>query len=142
MRAHNTRTSRRGYLLIDIMIGGALAAVVIAGIMTVLSSARTRNVHATRDVVASQIVLDQLERCRAAGFAGVGGAKCPPGATNVVNNGTNYTRTVTISTTGSPDVLGTVSIPFKDVTVTVTYVGERFSQTPTRQSQATTRIYQ
>ena len=137
----------RAYLLIDVMIGGALAAVVIAGLLSVLVDARAKNVQATRDVVATQLVLESLERCRAAGFAGVSGATCPlaaPPGTAVPGQTGNYKRSIQSSVAGSPETINAIQLPFKDVTVTVTYVvgGPTAGTNATRTSQATTRIYQ
>ena len=63
------RQRARGYLLIDIMIAGSIAAVVIASLLSILATARTKNTAATRDVVATQLVLEKFDRERSKGFA-------------------------------------------------------------------------
>lgn len=137
------RRKHRGYLLIDIMIGGAMAAVIIAGVLTVLANARAKNVAAARDVVASQLVLEKLEQQRSLGFAGVAAATEPTvaGVTGA------FKREVTVSAIGTDTVVSgthTSTLRFRDVTVTVTYkVGELLQRGGgTRTSQATTRVYE
>jgi hypothetical protein len=145
MRLKNPHGKKqRGYLLIDVMVGGALAAVVVAGVLTVLASARTKNVHTARDIVASQLVLDQLERCRSFGFANIGVAgKCPliVTPTAVAGQTGNYLMTVA-ATAAANETINSIKLRFRDVTVTVQYNAERGSTPATRKAQATTRIYQ
>lgn len=130
--------SPRGYLMIDIMVGGALAAVVIAGLLTVLASARQKNVAATRDIIATQLVVEKLEQQRAAGFTAltVGTATEP----EVAGQTGKYQR-VTVITAGSENVgtgVDTFTLAFKDVAVTVTYE----TVDGQRKTQAASRVYE
>lgn len=131
----------RGYLLIDIMIGGALAAIVITGILTVLANARARNTNAARDVIASQLVLERIDQVRSQAFATINSTPDENPVTGANIRG-NYRRRTQVSTTGSPENVGGFSLPFKDVTVTVTYTTGAVTGATTRTTQATTRVYQ
>lgn len=132
-----TRSAPRGFLLVDTMIAGAIAAVVIAGVLSVLANARARNVAAARDVVASQLVLERLDQIRSLPFASIASEAAAPvsGVTG------SYTRSATVSNTGSPETVGSFSLAFVDVTVTVTYRTTAAFDSKIRTSQATSRVY-
>lgn len=130
----------RGYLLIDVMIAGALAAVVIVSVLTVLANARARNVAAARDVIATQLVLEKLDQVRSVAFASLAGAAGDEPAVADVNG--TYRRLTTVGPLANETVSGT-PLPFRDVTVMVSYSTNAFSAgVAQRETQATTRVYQ
>ena len=131
MKMH-MRTSR-GFLLLDVMVGGALVALILATLLVILASARAKNVAASRDLVATQLVLEEIDRQRAASFANV---PLLPASPVVTTSGT-YLRSASQPAAGNESIIG-FSLPFKDVMVKVTYESEG----KTRTSQATTRIYE
>ena len=146
MRLIESTPKRRGFLLIDVMIAGAIAAVVIAGILTVIASARSANVAAARDVIAAQLVLEKIDQMRSEPFAalttGTFSTENPvAGATG------RYQRVVTVSGIVTDTVVsGTSSnaLSGRNITVTVTYVSDaaNIANNTTRTSAATTRVYQ
>lgn len=132
MKMH-MRTSR-GFLLLDVMVGGALVALILATLLVILASARAKNVAASRDLVATQLVLEEIDRQRAASlFEGV---PLPTTSPVVTTSGT-YLRSASMPASGDESI-GGFQLPFKDVMVKVTYQSEG----KTRTSQATTRIYE
>jgi hypothetical protein len=138
---------QRGYLLLEMVVCGALAAVILAGILSQLVRARNLNVATGRDVIASQLVLERLEIARNTPFTN---AAIANGITSTDTPLSGYTRTMTVSNSCSEAMtfpapaLGATAL-CKDITVTVTF---RMNQTgagsglQTRTSQAQTRIYQ
>ncbi len=133
--ARNTKRTR-GYLLLDIAVGGALVAVVVGTVLSVMVHARARNVQSARDVVASQLVSEELTHQQALGFSGVtaSGPATVAGETGV------YTRTVVV-TGPTSETSGAVTMRFKSVSVTVTYVVNNNAK-PIRTFSADTRVYQ
>ena len=83
---------RRGYLLLEVTIGGAMAAVVLFGMMEFVLSGRVQNSTARRMVMASQIANEALEKARA--FESL-----PPGPTAIPGRwccaGSRIRRTLT-----------------------------------------------
>ena len=131
MKMH-MRTSR-GFLLLDVMVGGALVALILATLLVILASARAKNVAASRDLVATQLVLEEIDRQRAASYANV---PLFPASPVVTTSGT-YLRSASMPASDDESI-GGFQLPFKDVMVKVTYQSEG----KTRTSQATTRIYE
>lgn len=128
------RGQPRGYLMMEVAIGGAMAAVIIAGIVTLVADARVKRTAAARDVVASQLVLDKLEDLRNSNPI-AGGSDTPlPG----------YTRTWTaaaaaVETLTTP--FGNITMNSTEVVVTVTY-NSNASSNPVRTATARSRVYQ
>lgn len=129
----------RGYLLMEMMVGGAMAAVILMGVLSLIASGRAANVAASRDITANQLVNETMEQKRFGAF--------PPtavAATVLSAAGGRYTRTVAVANgPGCPEVRtrpggGTYSFTCRDVTVTVTFD----NQGRTRTSSASMRMYQ
>jgi hypothetical protein len=126
-------TAARAYVLLEVAIGGALVAIVCATLMSSLADARSRNVWAGRDVVAGQLVQEQIEEARAVG-RGNNPTDCP-GTAQVATQEAIYQRTCAISTAGSPTNVGGSALAFDTVTVTVQYAtsaGNRVTSAATR----------
>lgn len=136
--------ARRGYLLMEVMIAGAMTAVIAAGVLNLILDARLRRIAAARDVVANQLVLDKLEELRNGPFPS-------PHAevTEVVNGYTRQWKVVDpgaeslsfTSVVGPTATVASITLQCRDVTVTVKYLSNAFAN-PVRTTSATTRIYQ
>lgn len=126
---------KRGYLLIEVMVGGIVGGVALLGLLVQIEDAHERSMIAGRDITAAQLCQRGLEISRADIMLGVpvtsGAVALPPGALN----GT-YTSDRVVST-GS-DTIGTQSVPFTEVTMTVTYPTHRSG---TRTKTMATRVY-
>ncbi len=111
------RTCQRGYVLLEVAIGGALVAVVVLSLLGSLSEGRTRNVIGGRDVIASQLALDKIEMQRARG-PGNTATGCAMGET--IQNQGIYTRDC-VAAVCPPQTMFGVTVTCERVTVTVTY---------------------
>lgn len=141
MRCSISTHRRRGYLLLEAAVGGAMVAVIIASILSSLAQAQTMSVIAGRDQTASQLVGEKLEERRALGFANVTAqaAATVTGVTGV------YTRTTTVATCVEPIPAPGANVNCKDITVTVTFPVGRNAATGSggiRTSQASARVYE
>ncbi len=132
----------RGYLMLEMMVGGAMAAVVLVGMLSFISSGRVKNIAASRDVTANQLVNEIMEQKRASAY--------PPtavAATTIAAAGGKYVRTVTTDATGCPEVRanpggGTAfSMPCTNVTTTVTFSITDGGSTKVHTSTASMRMY-
>jgi type II secretory pathway pseudopilin PulG len=135
------RRRQRAYLMLEAAIGGTMVAVIIGAILTSLSQARTMNVVVERDLTASQLVTEALERQRALGFAGVVAVSATPvpGVTG------RFLRGITVAACTETVPAPGTNLSCKDVTVTVTYttsLNARLGTSTTRTAQATARVYQ
>lgn len=131
----------RGYILIEVSIGGALVALLIAGLLTQIAQARTDNVIAGRQIIAAQLVQEKIERERALGFVAAGGCNPAETAAVIANQQGQYKRTCTRTASASETIgagLGAVTINYNTVTVTVEYETNR----GTRTTEAVTRVYE
>jgi Tfp pilus assembly protein PilV len=136
-----TTPRHRGFLLIDVMVAGAIAAVGVASVLPLVANARAKNVAAARDVIASQLVLEKIEQVRSLSYAAVADAGLTEAS--VANVTGTFTRVTTTATAGSPETVSGTALPFIDVTVTVTYSSNAYGTgLGMRATQATTRIYQ
>ena len=107
----------RGYVLLEVAMGGAMVAVVVFGLLANLAESRTRNVIGGRDVIASQLALDKIEMQRARGY-GTAGTNCVAG--EVIQNQGVYTRDCATTGPSSRAMFG-VTVNYKVVTVSVSY---------------------
>ncbi len=131
----------RGYILLEVAIGGAMVALLCATLLTSLADARTRNVVAGRNVIASQLALEKIEQQRALGFANLGTdspASCSAGGVVDTPSFTlgAYTRSCTIGATTSTAFSenGGIAVSCKPVSVTVSYNTSAGKQSVTAKS--------
>lgn len=138
----------RGYLLLDVFIGAALAAVIVSILFQQVAAARRSNTAATRDVVATQLLLEKLEQQRSLPYASFAN-----GTANEMLAGGYHRQTVVTTGSAVKDVVGTSpnqrTLFYAKIAVTVKYPclnppncttappGEKV-----RATQATTRVYQ
>ncbi len=113
------RRQRRGYILLEVAVGGAMIAIAILGLMSSLADGRTRNVVGGRDVIAAQLALDKIEMQRARGF-GDTGTNCA--LSELIHTQGVYTRNCTMAS--GPAYQRTmfgVTVNYEQVTVEVSY---------------------
>ena len=113
---------KRGYILIEVTVGGALVAVIVATLLSTLADSRMRNVVAGRDLVASQLLNDKLDLQRSKGFTNAD-TGCATEA-KVAGQTSTYIRRC-VPTTTTQNFLGvggvTRTINCKVITVQVEY---------------------
>lgn len=131
------KTRRRGYIMLEVAMGGALIAVVIVGVLTALAEGRNRNTYAGRDVIASQLVLAKLEEYRTMTRANAKAACAALNENPVPNQQGRYVRTCAWADDSETLPGMAAAIPFTTVTVTVTYP----TTTTARTLNAMTRVY-
>lgn len=107
---------KRGYLLLEVTVAGAIAAVAVASLLTMLGDSRTKSISVARDITARGIVARGLERARAKGFLGVTNI-APTPEPNVTGQYLVETRVVS----GSEVLFSAQTSAYKDVTVIVTH---------------------
>ena len=113
----------KGYVLWEVVLGGALIAIIMGTLLTSLAEGRVKNAVAGRDVVAAQLVQEKIEEARARG-KGVTPTACAGTAVTVANQQGSYSRTCTVTAGGSNTVTtgaGALTVTFDTVTVSVSY---------------------
>jgi hypothetical protein len=128
---------KRGYVLYEVMLGGALIALILATLMTQVADSRTKNVIAGRDTIAAMLVQQKMAQQRARGFADVG-TGCAT-ETTVAGQQGNYERVCTAGGAVAETING-IAVNYKDLSVTVNYTTSQ-STTP-RSITAVTRVYE
>jgi hypothetical protein len=128
--------------MLEMMVGGAMAAVVLVGMMSFISSGRVQNIAAGRTITANHIVNELLEQTRSGAYPPVAS-----GPTVITAAGGKYTRTATVDATDCPEVRtnpggGTAfSMACTNVNVTVTFSITDGGTTKLHTSTATMRMY-
>jgi hypothetical protein len=112
MTSRLRRPLRRGYMLLEVMIGGAMTAVVVMTVLTQIAQARAQNITTGRDVTAAQLVLEKMEEQRLA-------SAWTAATETVASVNGMYTRTVAVA--ACTETVGSLSLTCNDVTVTVTF---------------------
>lgn len=130
--AHRRRRFAPGYLLTEALVGGAIAAVALLGVVSTMSSAQTKSIVSAREVMAKMLVRDALDAASALSYDGVQASA----AAQVVGLEVPYTREVTV-TAGAATFLPGRTTAYKDVTATVTF----HPAGGTRTVSGTVRIY-
>lgn len=162
MRVRAGRVAR-GYLLLEVLIAGAIAATMLGTAMFQLQSARAKTVRAEREQVAQLLVVQRLEQARTFGFPRLSPTPVAPfnatnragataetldaaslGVTGLVGKYTRRTWTTPAPSTctsagvGCDDVNGYI-LPYAQVSVEVQFT---VNEQPTTITQTgTTRIY-
>ena len=121
---------RRGYVLMEVMMGGAMLAVLLTSVLMQLGEARGHTARAGRDAVSGRLVEAKLEELRDLGAAAASGSDAP------VTQGT-YARSWTVSGAQTQVVGDARTLTFRDVNVVVTYSFKGQART----SRAATRVY-
>ncbi|MBI1948892.1 MAG: hypothetical protein HYS27_24610 [Deltaproteobacteria bacterium] len=114
-RRHRPGNDPRGWLLVEVAVGGVMASVIIGALLVNTGAAMDRTTFASRQMTATMLAQQAIEQSRAAGIAltSSGDIGVPSGLSG------RYTRTRN-ETVGSTTI-GTNVINFKEVTVTVSF---------------------
>lgn len=113
---------RRGYLLLEVMIGGVLAASILGFLMVTWVHARNLGVKAARSSVAADLAAHALEVARSLDYADLSAANLPATGPVVGLKG-SYDRTVTLTTGTEVDPTGSgEDLDYTDITVTISFV--------------------
>lgn len=123
----------RGWLLIEVMVGGAMASVIIGTLLVNTGAALDRTTFASRQMTALMLAQEAIEESRAAGVNGTttGDIGVPSGLSG------SYTRTRE-ETIDAAALVGGRTVTAKDVTVTVTFPTHDYG---TKRVTLQTRIY-
>ena len=140
----DSRPAKRGYLLIEIILGSAIVAGALGSILVLAGSAREKETFVARDFVATQLVEQGLEISRSEALStpttltGLADGTISNGSMTVATGlqGT-YARSRTVAS-GNDTVGASTTLAYKDVTVTVTYL----TKAGTRTTKGFTRIYE
>lgn len=122
----------RGWLLVEVAVGGVMASAIIGALIINTGSAMDRTTVASRQMTAMMLAQQAIEESRAAGTAltSSGDIGVPPGLSG------RYTRTRTEA--GGTNTIGTNTINFKEVTVMVSFPTHDYGN---KQVSLRTRIY-
>ena len=107
---------RRGYLLMEVMVAGAITAAALAGLLTMAGNNLATSTLSARDLTAQGLMQRAVEQVRMKGYASASSVA----ATTVSTQAGTYTRTIVV-TNGTETIFGGTASKFKDVTVTVTF---------------------
>lgn len=122
----------RGWLLVEVAIGGVMASAIIGALIVNTGSAMDRTTVASRQLTAMMLAQQAVEQSRAAGTTPTssGDIGVPSGLSG------RYTRTRT--ETAGTTTIGTNVINFKEVTVMVSFPTHDYGD---KQVTLRTRIY-
>lgn len=127
------RALRRGYLLLEVGIAGAITAVAVSGLLVMMAANRVDAIALGRDMTARGLVARDIERARSRGFAALVSLPAAP-----VAGLTGTYTSETLVVTGTEVLFGTQASNFKDITVVVTHPkGKTISS-----ASAVVRIYE
>jgi type II secretory pathway pseudopilin PulG len=137
-----TSPKRRGYLLIEVAIGGVMAAVVVGSVLELLGHANDRTAISARQETALSLANQAIEQARSAGIGLTNGSNVDVPVPTGLNGRYTRTRTVTsgtttVSSTSPAGAAVDLLLDYKDVSVTVTFTTKQGPRTVTLQ----TRIY-
>jgi type II secretory pathway pseudopilin PulG len=122
----------RGWLLVEVAVGGVMAAAIIGMLLVNTGAAMDRTTIASRQMTAVMLAQQAIEQSRAAGTAATssGNIGVPSGLSG------KYTRTR--SETSGTTTIGATTISFKEVSVTVSFNTHDYG---TKKVTLQTRIY-
>jgi type II secretory pathway pseudopilin PulG len=133
MKAKNPR----GYLLIEVAIGGVMAGVIIASLLQNIGDANDRTTIAGRRETAAMLAEQAIEQARAEGLGLSVGSNVTIAVPAGLNGTYTRTRTVTSGTETLTSASGNLTVNYREVTVTVTFPNASGAKTVTM----TSRIY-
>jgi Tfp pilus assembly protein PilV len=124
---------RRGYILLEVAIAGAITSVAVLGLLGLLSDAQVKSVASSRDVTAQGLLRREVERVKSLKFGTVAAISSTP-VTGLMGT---YAVTWAVAT-GNEALLAGETSNFKDVTVKVTHP----EGTKTKNHQTVVRVYE
>lgn len=126
------RRAPRGWLLVEVAIGGVMASVILGGLLITAGASMDQTTTVSRQITAAQLAQQGVEQARAQGMAltaGTANIGVPAGLTG------SYTRSRTV--TAGTETVGAFTMTYRDVTVTVTFP----SGNQTKSVVLSTRVY-
>ena len=138
---------RRGYILLEAMVGGAITFAALVGLFVQLGFAREQSIVLQRDATAREIAMREIENQRANGFGSASGCPSSAGAGTLSTSawtpvtgltGTYDMRIARLCATEQVTTAIPLFISHKLVTVTVRFPT---AYSPPREVAVTTRIY-
>lgn len=137
---------RRGYILLEALIGAALVATVLGGLLANIGEVSAESTRQAREMTAQQLALRELEELRALPFAAVAtGARVagvtPAGGVRTIpaGNGAYQMRRIVTPGTETVTTSSALTLTFRDVEVEVSFPDARVGR---RSVFARSRIYQ
>lgn len=128
------RRGPRAWLLLEVMVGGVMASVLLAELMVSVGWASDRSAYVGRKVTAKMLAEQKIEEARGTIY----GSLITGTTTETVTLQGTYTRIVNITDGSvSTGVSGTAILNYKEVRVTV-----EFGTNPVRTVTTATRVYQ
>lgn len=128
-----TRRGPRGWLLLEVAVGGVMASVILAELLVSVGAAGDRSTYVGRRVTAKMLAEQTLEQARATVY----GSLVNGTTTETINLQGQYTRVVTITSSVATGIGGGTTLNYKNVSVTV-----RFGTNPQRTLTMGSRVYQ
>ena len=136
---------RRGYILMEALIGGALVGTVLLGLFAHIGDARADSTRQARQMTAEQLALREVEELRALPFASVAtnarvAGVSPTGDSRTITagNGRYTIRRRVVDATEQVRTSGPLTMTYKNVEVTVSFPDRGAA---TRSITTRTRIY-
>lgn len=129
------RRGPRGWLLVEVTVGGVMASVVLGALLVNVGDSMDKSSIVGRRLTAQMLAKQGIEQARAIANPQ---ANLPDGTVTIAAPSTlrgSYTRTRVVSS--GVTTIGTNTVNFKDVTVTVTFPNKTATKTVSLQ----TRIY-
>jgi len=126
--------AQRGYLLLEVMVGGVLAAAALGDLIIEIGAYGDRTSRAGRDVTAHLLAQQVLEQARATPIASLTAGTTTIAKPAQFKGKYTITRVVTAGTETGPS---STTITYRDVTVTVTFP----QHSGTRTTTINARIY-
>lgn len=118
-RANRRRQAPRGWLLVEVAIGGVMAAVILGAVLVNIGDATNKTTAIGRNLTSQMLAQQGIEQARALKNARTvladGTITLP--VPNTLRGTYTRTRTITSGTTSA----GGKTLPFKEVAVSVSY---------------------
>lgn len=126
------RRGPRGWLLVEVAIGGVMASVILGGLLIQAGASMDQTTTVSRQITAAQLAQQGVEQARSLGMA------MPTGSSDIgvpANLTGTYTRTRSV--TAGTETVGTLTLQYRDISVTVTFPSGSQTKTVT----LSTRVY-
>ncbi len=127
---------QRAYLMMEVMISGAITAVAVVALMGQLADARTASISAGRDATAQALLRRELDRARTLGFNSVASVTINDIVETQLSG--KYRRTWDVTAAQTEIMFNAQTSRFRDVTVTIARPGRTTDKT----YQGVVRIYE
>jgi hypothetical protein len=133
----------RAYVMLEALVGGALLATVLLGLVGQIGEARAESTRQSRRITAQQLLMRELEELRALPFSvvstnvAIDGIGAGDRVITVGNGRYRVQRVVSANQTETVQTSGSISVIYRTVTVTVSFP----DRVGNEQVTGVTRIY-